>query len=958
MKKILSICLCLAMVLGLFVGCGQQEDTTPPTTGHKHSFAGKAWSGDDDQHWYTCECGLKMNQGNHMDADVDGNCDICAYQYVCNKETGSKEHTYEETWTSNETHHWHAANCSHYGAAADKAEHSDENNDGVCDVCAYGGDHTHTYEDKWSSDDKQHWHAASCGHDVKRDEDNHADRNLDGACDVCGWSDPAHTHTFSTEWSKNAVFHWHAATCEGHSGAEADKAQHADANGDKLCDDCGWEICEHSDFDNDGMCDSCGWYDPDHTHAFEQVHSDKTGHWYTCTDHPGAASTKEEHVDAGKDGVCDVCQFQICGHSFSADWTSDETHHWKDILCTCNIPRKDYAPHTLDSKGVCTECMYGYIVESVYEVVVDKQPHVIEFVDKMYTFSEFTVSFPQPGKYVLYPSDERVKISDVDYLDAENHPLPTDPARTFVIEEACEMTLYFYLFDFNWEPFMEVPITYSLVRMDDVIVDTLKGKVELPTNTTYILRFSAPEVGSYKLITSVTGVVIGMTEDSMEYFRGHISFDVTEVGQEFTFYIRLDDLERESFIFDWFLEPPFCLSIGDEGNFAVVVSPGQIDYKIEFTAPEAGYYSLSVDPAWLTFCYWSETHKQPVRGDGDLLEKQQILTPWLEAGEVFTTWLQTVYNYPDSVDCQGTLTVTNIGQMLEGNDVVLTPGKEGGKYTFNATETLYYCLSVENGEIGIIGANGTVSWTTYYEAKVQQGYSYSFMVRGEGDVHLTVTTKQYSITLNQGDNTVTLVPNKEYVVAYGQYYPVDQNGNVVLVPEQIDTNRIIKLYWTNPSLVVYVDGAQVQSGALVELLHNELVIMVRGRTETDVDLTLEVTNPQQTEQVGVANATLQLNQTAVMLINGEPNPAVAEFTAPHGGTFKLEVRVDKDVQVDVSVQKANGETVYVFSADGEGTEDGATVEYEFQLEAGETITFMVRVPGEDAENAYLTVSNK
>lgn len=971
MKKILSICLCLVMVLGLFAGCDQPEET-PPATEHKHSFS-KTWSTDDNQHWYNAECGctLKMNQGDHMDADMDGSCDICAYQYTCDA-TGSKEHTYDEKWSNNETHHWHAANCKHYGAAAEKAEHSDENNDGVCDVCAYSGDHTHIYETTWSSDESKHWHAASCGHSVIRDEEKHADRNMDGACDVCGWADPAHTHTFSAEWSQDAVFHWHAATCEGHSGATADKAEHADTDGDKLCDSCGWEICEHTDFDNDGMCDVCGWYDPSHTHVFEQLHSDKSGHWYTCKDHPAASSAKEDHVDAGRDGVCDVCQFQICGHSYAAEWTTDETHHWKAILCTCNIPRKDYAPHTLDEKGVCSECMYGYIVESVYEVVIDKAPHTIEFVDKMYVFSEFTVSFPQAGKYVLYPSLDEVKISPINGYGQ----MPTDPAITIEVEEACEKTYYFYLFDFNFEPFMEVPITYTLVRMDDVVVDTLKGKVELPTNTTYVLRFCAPEIGSYKLITSVTGIVIGLTEDSMEYFKGHVNFEVTEVGQEFTFYIRLDDLERESFIFDWFLEPPFCLNVDGEGNFAVAVSPNQIDYKIEFTAPTAGYYSLSVDPAWLTFCYWSEAHKQPVRGDGDLLEKQQILTPWLEAGEVFTTWLQTVYNYPDSVDCQGTLTVTNIGQMIEGTDVMLTPGVDGSKYTFTALQTMYHCLSVENGEIGIISANGTVSWTTYYEARVHQGYAYSFMLRGDGDVHLTIETKEYSITLNDGDNKVTMVPNKEYVVAYGQYYVVDANGdkvpmldeggniqvdeagNVIYQLADMDLNKVVKLYWTNPSLVVYVDGIQVQSGALVELMHNKLEILVRGRTETEVDLTLEVTNPQQTEMSGVVQADLELNQTAMMLMNGKPNPATAEFTAPYGGSFKLAVHVNKGVQVDVSVEKANGEVFYKFSANGGTNDEGATAEYAFQLEAGETITFVIRTAGDNAVNAYLTVSNK
>lgn len=46
-------------------------------------------------------------------------------------------------------------------------------------------DHTHTFSSKWSSNEAQHWHAATCGHDVKDALGDHIDTNHDGACDVC-----------------------------------------------------------------------------------------------------------------------------------------------------------------------------------------------------------------------------------------------------------------------------------------------------------------------------------------------------------------------------------------------------------------------------------------------------------------------------------------------------------------------------------------------------------------------------------------------------------------------------------------------------------------------------------------------------------------------------------------------------------------------------------------------------
>ena len=37
--------------------------------------------------------------------------------------------------------------------------------------------------------------------------------------------EPAHTHTFSDEWSSDATHHWHAATCD-HTDETSDRAKH------------------------------------------------------------------------------------------------------------------------------------------------------------------------------------------------------------------------------------------------------------------------------------------------------------------------------------------------------------------------------------------------------------------------------------------------------------------------------------------------------------------------------------------------------------------------------------------------------------------------------------------------------------------------------------------------------------------------------------------------------------
>ena len=97
------------------------------------------------------------------------------------------EHTYNtEQWASNAYGHWHAANCEHTDEVADVAAHTDANNDGTCDICAYNGGHEHGYQDSWDSDATDHWHSSECGHAGVADKAAHTYNEV-GVCTVCGY---------------------------------------------------------------------------------------------------------------------------------------------------------------------------------------------------------------------------------------------------------------------------------------------------------------------------------------------------------------------------------------------------------------------------------------------------------------------------------------------------------------------------------------------------------------------------------------------------------------------------------------------------------------------------------------------------------------------------------------------------------------------------------------------------
>lgn len=139
--------------------------------------------------------------------------------------------------------------------------------------------HIHTFEDKWTFNETNHWHASTCGHDVTSEYGVHV-FNLETVRDQTTLSneqtctEPARYyktcmcgavstnsediyevgepkgHTYSNDWTANETEHWHAATC-GHIDQKKDLAPHnlgddyyVSADGNKhyqQCTICGYK---------------------------------------------------------------------------------------------------------------------------------------------------------------------------------------------------------------------------------------------------------------------------------------------------------------------------------------------------------------------------------------------------------------------------------------------------------------------------------------------------------------------------------------------------------------------------------------------------------------------------------------------------------------------------------------------------------------------------------------------
>ncbi len=159
------------------------------------------------------------------------------------------EHTYSADWSSDENGHWNAATCGCEGEISNYGIHADEKTlgedgkltagkDGLCDTCSYKLCKEHKYATGWSTNETNHWNAATCGCDVKDHDAEHVDENKDGNCDECKYVICDHSPVDA--WSSDETYHWKETDCKDCNVDVALKGEHADENEDGRCDTCGY----------------------------------------------------------------------------------------------------------------------------------------------------------------------------------------------------------------------------------------------------------------------------------------------------------------------------------------------------------------------------------------------------------------------------------------------------------------------------------------------------------------------------------------------------------------------------------------------------------------------------------------------------------------------------------------------------------------------------------------------
>lgn len=198
---------------------------------------------------YTCTtCGATKNQAvaklkdHTYDNTCDTSCNVCSA-------TRTVTHKYQTQWRTDKNQHWHQ--CSVCGDKKDVAAHkpgpeATQTKAQVCTACEYvitpALNHKCTFQKTWTTDETGHYHAC----DGCEERDSYAKHVFDNACDpncaTCGYVRQIN-HVYDTKWTSDKENHWYACTV---CGEKKDKAKHefyVEATGDgvKTCSVCSYK---------------------------------------------------------------------------------------------------------------------------------------------------------------------------------------------------------------------------------------------------------------------------------------------------------------------------------------------------------------------------------------------------------------------------------------------------------------------------------------------------------------------------------------------------------------------------------------------------------------------------------------------------------------------------------------------------------------------------------------------
>ena len=362
-----------------------------------HSFSDK-WSFDAENHWHPATCEhtgeqgsfgphrwnygeITKNAGHAVDGEKLYTCLDCGYQktevipgqaHEFNQMVAQDKYLAAAATCTTPAQYYYSCTCGLAGT----------------DTFPYGNAKGHTFADKWSYNELQHWKAATCEHTNEKIQvadhiwnpgviTTQPTATTKGVktytCSVCGATkteevEPStHQHTFSTAWQGNATYHWHPATCE-HTNVVSGLGEHQ------------WNagvVNVWPTHTTTGMktytCTVCSLTKTEtleQTHTFDQMNPSSAflKSQATCT----SPAVYYKSCSCGAKGTETFTYGNALGHTASGTWGKDANYHW--TVCSRCGAKGDLVAHSFDNSGKCTVCGYSKEEAHVHTSHLTKVP--------------------------------------------------------------------------------------------------------------------------------------------------------------------------------------------------------------------------------------------------------------------------------------------------------------------------------------------------------------------------------------------------------------------------------------------------------------------------------------------------------------------------------------------------------------------------------------------------------
>ncbi|MBE6618863.1 MAG: hypothetical protein E7626_03640 [Ruminococcaceae bacterium] len=673
-----------------------------------------------------------------------------------------------------------------------------------------------------------------------------------------------------------------------------------------------------------------------HTHTFaSEWSSDAENHWHAAScEHTSEKSDLAAHTGT-EDGICDVCghitayivtvnapelvtvEGTLSGAPgsdviFKASVDEKYVLNVKGAEIVGEIEIKDAkAVYTLKVAAIkANTAVEISAIRTVYGEEIESGEGTIEIPAAFNNFGTVTFNAPKAGKYaVAIIDDSGVQFgenTEANEYDFEN---------TYVVEvaEAGEVTVKSKIFAMSIPEDGEVVFEYVVLACDDVVLVGNEGTYTLPANVEMKVSYTAPVAGLYELSSSVENLIIDWD------LKSTVAFAANEDGQTITFGIRLDDMTASTFEFD-FKIVSFDNNKANEGENDVKLTYGKY-YPVEFTAPKAGSYSITADKEAVMFYNWNSEYSfmQGVWGD--------YVSENIEAGDTLIFYVLATDSEATEETLDTKITIAHSGYLVkeENGAYKSQASAQGTLNVFNeAWEGTTYVLKAPEGfEISV--DNGT-TWANEISYTAEGG-SIAYLVKGAGETaDITIDEFEYKIDLTVGTTTVTMTAGIEYNV-----YVSGFTSNAMF--------KSIILSWNNENISGYAGWFPATNGGQIDNImagSAAATLILAGDADAEVTFVVEDVTSDDVGggdiggDVTPSGSALVLGDNAIYVtVEGYYCAGVeVHFTATEAGTYTLSAKAGEN----------NAAVTYMKS---EFSSEMVELPYEFTLEAGESINFIV-----------------